>query len=287
MHDDQQQSAGTGKIDGLEGLNEILESSEVNEMEYSNYVAGRGEMAKFSAGPGRVTAIVAPTGFGKTGVGMQATCDFVRLNPEKRACVCHVETARSVLVAEQKSRLSGVTATKILSNTCGAVEIKRVEQAGQKLAEEIGNRLQFCKPPFEIERVLDLARQSQADWLYVDYVQEMRAPARFACATDAVAANMRLLREFALEGRAVVVAAAINRTVNTTDLKSLDDDACLRLFRDSSAIEFTAASAYLLVSDESTGLAELRHIKERHGPKRDIQLQFHRNTHAFVDRKAA
>lgn len=251
------------------------------------YPAGDGAFAEFPIAPKRVTLLGGAPGQGKTALSMQLTIDALRLNPALRACVCNVEMGVEALLDRQLARISGVDLTTINGRQFTAEHSARID-AGMTAIEQVADRLCFVSAPFDLGNVAEVVDETDSEVLILDYIQRIKPPSRPG-SRDAnrradVDATMDYLRQFAEEGLAVFVVAAVARTKDKKGRSSYDSDGLgLASFRESSELEFGADDAFLLVPDkDDEGVVVLRHLKARHGEPRDMDLEFDRPLQRFT-----
>jgi replicative DNA helicase len=241
-------------------------------------VGDDGPMARVEIGPGLVTLIGGPPGFGKTGLVMQWTADGLRLTPALRAIICNVEMPPAVLVERQLARLSGIPLDDLRHRRLTAEHGGRLD-IGLRTFETFADRLAFLRPPFTLKALAAAADQFDAGLLVIDYLQRVEPGDRNG-STDrraAVDAMMTSLRLFASAGVAVLAVAAVGRGKDNLG-RSAYDGLGLASFRESSELEYGADDAYLLVADPDAGgepgALLLRHVKSRYGAANDIPLTF-------------
>jgi replicative DNA helicase len=237
------------------------------------YPLGAGELAQIEFGPGSVLLIGGAPGSGKTAFAMQAVVDALRLTPDLRAVVGNVEMSPAELISRQLARLSGIDLTTIRRRKLGAKHADRIDQAMAKLGP-LMERLAFVRPPFGLENVAAAADAFGAQLILLDYVQRISPAGEHGDGRGAVNATMNCLREFAARGAAVVAISAIGRSRDNKGRSSYDSDGLnLASFRESSELEFGADDAYILAPGDGDAIT-LRHLKSRHGERRNIELGF-------------
>ena len=247
------------------------------------FAVGEGELGHLMIGPGLVTLIGGAPGVGKTALVMQCVLDALRLNPELRAVICNVEMSPSVLLDRQLARLSGVDATTIRDRRLTPDLEDRIRQGIDTLAH-VAERLCFVRPPFSLDNIASTADEVGAQLLLLDYIQRIPPPGSHGDRRGSIDATMQHLRQFAEEGYAVVVVAAVARQRDQRGRSSYDSDLLsLASFRESSELEFGADDAYILVPVTSApNLVTLRHLKARHAEPRDLALRFERRYQHFT-----
>jgi replicative DNA helicase len=126
----------------------------------------------------------------------------------------------------------------------------------------------------------------QADLLLLDYIQRIAPPGKHADRRGSVDATMNYLRQFAENGIAVIVVAAVARSRDSKGRSSYDEGLSLASFRESSELEFGADDAFILAPDPDAGddrdAMLLRHLKSRHGEAADLPLRFDRRYQRFA-----
>ncbi len=246
------------------------------------YPIGEGELARIEIGPGLVTLIGGAPGAGKTAFTMQAAVDALRLTPSLRVLVCNIEMPPAVLLDRQLSRLSGVDVTTIRYRRFAADHADRLDQA-LNTREPLAERLAFVRPPFNLANVAAAADAFQANMLLLDYIQRIPPPGEHGDRRGSVDATMNYLRQFADEGVAVVVVAAVARTKDKRGRSSYSGDGLnLASFRESSELEFGADDAFILAPHlKAHDVVVLRHLKARHTEPKDVRLRFERTLQRF------
>jgi len=220
-------------------------------------------LSKLEIGPGLVTLIGGAPGAGKTAFTMQIVVDALRLNPSLRAVVCNIEMTPAVLLNRQLARLSGIDLKTIRYRQFEEKHGSRLEAALNTL-ESIGERLAFCKPPYDLGNVAATADRFQASLIVLDYIQRIAPPGEHGDKRGSVDACMNFIRQFADYGVAVIVVAAVSRTKDKQGRSSYDADGLsLASFRESSELEFGADDAFILARTSEQHVL-LKHLKARH-----------------------
>jgi replicative DNA helicase len=247
------------------------------------YPIGSGELERIEVGPGLVTLLGGPPGVGKSGLAIQWVVDALRLTPSLRAVVCNVEMPPAVLLDRQLARLSGIDLNSIRYRRLGSEHTKRIDDAMNTL-EPLAERLCFVRPPFELANVAAVGDEFDAGLLLLDYIQRIPPPGEHGDRRSAVDAAMDKLRQFADNGVALIVIAAVARTKDRRGRSSYDGDGLnLASFRESSELEFGADDAFILAPDSQVDdLVTLKHLKARHGEARDLVLSFDRARQRFA-----
>lgn len=247
------------------------------------YPIGEGAIARIEIGPKLVTLVGGAPGAGKTAFTMQALIDALRLTPSLRGVVCNIEMPPEVLLDRQLARLSGVDLTTIRYRRLGAEHADRINLALNTL-EGVADRLCFVRPPFDLDNVAATVDGFEGDMILLDYIQRIPPPGEHADKRGAVDATMNFLRQFADNGVAVVVVAAVSRTKDSKGRSSYDGGGLnLASFRESSELEFGADDAFILVNDpKSNERVILRHLKARHTDAVDLTLRFDRSIQRFT-----
>ncbi len=246
------------------------------------YHIGDGELGRIEIGPKLVTLFGGPPGGGKTAFTMQAAVDALRLNDELRAVVCNIEMPAAVLLDRQLSRLSGIPAETIRYRRFDESHGERLDR-GMATLETIADRLCFVRPPFDLANVAATADEFGGKLLLLDYIQRIPPPGQHGDRRGSVDATMNYLRQFADNGVAVVVVAAVARQKDRQGRSSYGGDSLtLASFRESSELEFGADDAFILApDDDDAGMITLKHLKARHTEPRDIRLRFDRKLQSF------
>jgi replicative DNA helicase len=249
------------------------------------YPVGSGELARLEIGPGIVWLLGGAPGAGKTALSMQLLLDALRLTPTLRAVVCNIEMPPAVLLDRQLARLSGVDLSTIRHRRLTADHAGRIDQ-GLATLEELGERLCFVRPPFDLANVAATADAFDAGLLLLDYIQRIPPPGEHGDKRGAVDATMNYLRQFADAGVAVIVISAVGRGRDSKGRSSYVEGLSLASFRESSELEFGADDALILAPNEDADGVTLRHLKSRHGEPKDIDLDFDGKLQRFAPRSA-
>jgi len=252
------------------------------------YPVGIGELERIEIGPGRVLLLGGAPGAGKSAFTMQAVVDALRTTSTLRALVCNVEMTPTVMMDRQLARLSGIDLNTIRLRKLGVEHGERIDDALQTL-EPLAERLCFVRPPFDLENVAASADAFDAGLIVLDYIQRIKPPGKHGDKRGSVDACMDYLRQFADNGVAVIVVAAVARSKDGKGRSTYDGDTLnLASFRESSELEFGADDAFILVNDpnDDEGVT-LKHLKARHTEAKDIALKFDRPRQRFTARTMA
>lgn len=246
------------------------------------YPVGDGPLSRIEIGPGLVTLFGGAPGSGKTAFVMQCITDAMRLTSTLKVLVCNIEMSPAVLLDRQLSRLSNIPLTTIRNRQFADDQAVRIGDGLEEL-EAILDRLCFIRSPFDLENVAASADAFGADVIVLDYIQRIRAPGEHGDKRGNVDATMNYIRQFADAGVAVIVVAAVSRQKDSKGRSSYDGDAMsLASFRESSELEFGADSAFILAPEPKTDrIVILKHLKDRHGETKDIELFFNRYVQRF------
>lgn len=242
---------------------------------------GAGELGRIEFGPGRVILLGGAPGSGKTALALQATVDVLRTQPTVRALVANVEMGPDALVNRALARLSGIPLDRIRRRALDPGDAPRFAD-GVATLEALEDRLGFMVGPFTLDRLADAADAMSANLLVVDYVQRFKGTSDAREARQNVAEVMDSIRAFANAGAGVLALAALARTRGSGGSTYEVSDP-LAAFRDSSELEYGADEAFVLerASEDTGGVATLRHGKCRDGELRDVRLRFHGACQAF------
>jgi replicative DNA helicase len=249
------------------------------------YPVGTGQLTRLEIGPGIVWLLGGAPGAGKSALSIQLLLDALRLTPNLRAVVCNIEMPPAVLLDRQLARLSGVELSTIRHRRLTADHAGRIDQ-GLATLEELGERLCFVRPPFDLANVAATADAFEAGLLLLDYIQRIPPPGEHGDKRGAVDATMNYLRQFADAGVAVMVISAVGRGRDSKGRSSYVEGLSLASFRESSELEFGADDAFILAPNEDAEGVTLRHLKSRHGEPKDIDLDFDGKLQRFAPRSA-
>jgi replicative DNA helicase len=130
--------------------------------------------------------------------------------------------------------------------------------------EDLGDRLAFCQPPYDLGNVAATADAFNANLIVLDYIQRIAPPGEHNDKRGSVDACMNFIRQFADFGVAVIVVAAVSRTKDKAGRSSYDAEGLsLASFRESSELEFGADDAFILARTSEQQVL-LKHLKARH-----------------------
>jgi replicative DNA helicase len=220
-------------------------------------------LSKLEIGPGLVTLIGGAPGAGKTAFTMQIVVDALRLTNTLRAVVCNIEMTPAVLLNRQLARLSGIDLQTIRYRQFRNEHRSRLE-TGLNTLEDLGDRLAFCQPPYDLGNVAATADAFNANLIVLDYIQRIAPPGEHNDKRGSVDACMNFIRQFADFGVAVIVVAAVSRTKDKAGRSSYDAEGLsLASFRESSELEFGADDAFILARTSEQQVL-LKHLKARH-----------------------
>lgn len=238
-------------------------------------------LAGIEIGPGLVTVIGAPPGFGKTALSMQVMFDAIELEPDLQVVVANAETTFDGLLRRELTRITRIKSDDIRFGNLSARDLEEINKAASELIPRM-QRVRVLNDPHTLDQLLRLKDDPPA-MLIVDYLQKFAPPDKDA--RQGVGDVMAGLRSLAKVGWTIVCLSATARTKDGKhDSKSLN----LSSFRESGEIEYNADSAYLLL--DNGPIAEqkpyirhvtLQHVKNRHGAKRDHELMFHMPAMSF------
>ncbi len=249
---------------------------------------GNGALSQIEVAPKQITLVGGAPGAGKTAFTMQLVIDAMRLTQTLRAVVCNIEMSANVLLDRQLARLSGVPLKAIREREIASHQADRIDAAMNSL-DELGDRLCFVRPPFDLGNVAATADEfaplgDGAELLLVfDYIQRIAPPGIHGDKRGAIDASMNYLRQFADAGAALLVVASVGRTKDSRGRSSYDGDSLdLASFKESGELEFGADDAFILATSKSSNqLRRLKHLKSRHGECKDIELQFDGSRQSF------
>ena len=265
-------SAYTTALDLIGHWSAALHTGEAPKM----YQIGAPEWHHVEIGPGLVMLLGGPPGTGKTALSMQVTVEALRFDQTIRALVCNVEMEPTALLDRQLARLSGIHLTTIRRREFGIEHTQRIA-AGLVTIESFAGRLAFLQFPYDLANVAAAADAFQPQLLVLDYIQRIEPPGKYSNRKSAIDATMNFLRRFAKAGMAVLAISAVARSKDNHN-RSGYDAATLNMasFRESSELEYGADNAFLLIPGRKLGGQRfvLRHLKNRHGERKDLHLDF-------------
>lgn len=224
-------------------------------------------------GPGLLTVIGAPPGRGKTAMAMQVLYDAVTNEDGLQAVVASLEVTTKTLIQRRIAMLIGVDFDAVRFNTLTTFQRKQVAQLSdfKETLQQIGFLKRERSGLGDLESLL--AERSKPGLLLMDYVQLFGS--EDANAQDRGAQTMKTARQFCDAGWAVIAVSAVNRmSYQKSEIGS---------FRDTSAIEYSGTSAYMLDEAEEYPSDEhkppirpmkLRCVKNRNGQPKSIDVMF-------------
>jgi replicative DNA helicase len=248
------------------------------------FPVGSGDFALLEVGPGLVTLIGGAPAVGKSALTTQLVFEALANTSELRALVCSVEMSPGVLLERQLARLADIDLTTIRHRRLTAEHGECLDR-GLSILAPLCNRLAFVSPPYDLENVTAVADAFDVSLIVLDYIQRIPAPGKHGDRRGVVDATMRFLRQFADDGRAIIVVAALARSKDRKGRSSYTEGLSLASFRETSELEYGADDAFLLVPEQGEGAAPsrvvLKHLKSRHGETHDIRLNFDRAHQRF------
>ena len=245
------------------------------------YPVGTGALAEVQIGPGLVTLLGGAPGAGKSAFAMQCAIDALRMTPTLRAVICNVEMPPAVMLDRQLARLSGVDLTLIHRRQLEAEHSEWIERGIQTL-ESIGERLNFLRPPFNLQNVAETVDATESGLVVLDYIQRIPPPGEQGDRRGSIDRTMDFLRQFADADMAVLVVAAVARSKDSRGRATYAGDVLnLASFRESSELEFGADDAYMFTPEED-GYVLLRHLKSRYGAATGLLLRFNPRLQRFT-----
>ena len=224
-------------------------------------------------GPGLLTMIGAPPGFGKTALAMQILFDALELNEKLVATVANAETTFDGLLRREITRMTRIDSDAIRFGRLTTHELERINTAASELIPRL-QRVAVLNDPCDTAQLYKL-RDEPPGLLIVDYLQKFASSDKDT--RQAVNAVVAVLRHLAKLGWAVLCLSATKRDSNG---KHNSKELGLSSFRESGEIEYNADSAYVMIDQGELGAKYIRHVtlshvKNRHGAKVDRQLRFH------------
>lgn len=231
---------------------------------------------RLEIGPGQLTILGAHPNAGKTALASQLMFDTLELQPDLRVVVVNGEMHAKVLVSRELVRRSGIKGSHLRFGLQSQAELDRACE----FLDRIGSQLKNCQ--FETEPCLDSIyrlRGTQPGFLIVDYLQ-LIAPKNKDVRVG-IEAVIAAIRNLTFDGWGALVISATNRD-------STKSNNGLASFRDTSSIEYSGDSCYLL-KDEGPIVGEakhvrkikLNHVKNRHGEMTDLTLKFDASCMSF------
>lgn len=246
----------------------------INAGELPQLLPQRAALSGIEIGPGLVTPIGAPPGFGKTALAMQVMFDALELDPELRAVVANAETSFDVLVRRELTRRTRIKSNDIRFGRLTPHDLERINAEIGELIPRL-QRVDVLNDPCNLVQLLRL-KDEQPGLVVVDYLQKFSPTDKDA--RQGVNEVMAGLRGLAKLGWSVLCLSATKRDVNGRhDSKELN----LSSFRESGEVEYNADSAYVLRDNGPVGdkpyirHVTLGHVKNRHGEKKNHELRFH------------
>lgn len=229
-------------------------------------------------GKSLINVIGAQPGAGKTALLLQIAIDAMFIDPTLRVLIVNVEMPIKAILDRQLARLSNVPLDMIQGATVTQKMFENIE-IGLKSIEVFQDRLAIIHEPFSMDRIEKAAEEHAADLIILDYLHEIKSAERSEDqerdAREDLKKCLRIARKLASEDKALLVVAAVNRGVNG-DYTDLD----IYSFRDSSAIEYNADTAYIL--DKSGEYRMLRGVKFRNREHPPIRMKFIGEYQRFV-----
>ncbi|WP_372717330.1 DnaB-like helicase C-terminal domain-containing protein [Novipirellula sp.] len=227
-------------------------------------------------GPGKISIVAAPPGFGKTTFAMQYAFDAIDHNPDLTVYVANAEMSFEVLVKRELTRRSGVPQKALRFADLTPGQIAKVEAAAAEI-EPYLPRIVVMPEPYTLSDLQKWA-DGRCGLLLLDYLQ------LFAPSDDprlGVNMVMRELRHLANQGWGVLALSAVTRGKNKNGSAYDSSQLTMASLKESGEIEFSADSIYLLrdqgpldPADEKVRRVDLHSGKNRHGERVSHDLVF-------------
>jgi len=240
--------------------------------ETQRLIAQRSALHGIEIGKGLLTILGAPPGAGKTALIMQITNDALQLDPTLTATIANAETSFDGLLRREITRRTRIKSEHIRFGDITEAELAEIENVVSDMMP-ILERIEIVDD-CNLGNLLKLIDRPPG-LLVVDYLQKFTPTG----SDPRIGVNqvMAAMRTLAKADWAVVCLSATSRASKG---HGGDKDLSMASYRDSGEIEFNADSCYLLVDEgpldaEYIRLTELKHVKNRHGAKRDRKLRFH------------
>ncbi|TWT81197.1 Replicative DNA helicase [Planctomycetes bacterium CA13] len=229
----------------------------------------------FECGPGKISVVAAPPGFGKTTLAMQYVFDVLDHDCEITAFVANAETSFDVLLGRELTRRSGVPAKALRFANLTERQMRAVECAASEIKPYV-SRIEVMPGPFGLGD-LRTWTEGRCGLLLLDYLQ------LFAPGDDArIGVNqlMRELRHLANRGWGILAVSAVTRGRGKSGSSYDSKQLTMASLKESGEIEFNADSIYLLREDGPVGeddrvrKVDLHCGKNRHGERVSHDLVF-------------
>lgn len=229
-------------------------------------------LSDIEVGPGKLTVIGAPPGTGKTSLASQILFASLEHHPELAAVIANAEMDPETLMRRELSRQAGVSYQRVRFASFSDIEEEQLFDAATVI-QRLAGRIRIMQPPYDMDRLCE-GTGDVPGLVIVDYLQKFRSGGD---AIEGIEMVMGQLRFLAQHGWAVLALSSTARQQGKGgkhDHKTLD----MGSFRGSGEIEFQADAAYVL-RDQSAGadgdkLMELDCVKNRHGPRKSLELLF-------------
>lgn len=226
-------------------------------------------------GEGLVTVIGAPPGQGKTALASQVMFDALELDEKIRVVIANAETSFEGLLRREFARTTRIPSDQIRFGDLDDKQLTAITEASVGLLPRL-QRVSVLNDPHDLDQLMRL-KDEPPGLVVVDYLQKFAPFDK----DPRIGVNMVMsgMRSLAKSGWAVLCLSATTRAKDGKhDSKSLS----LSSFKESGEIEFNADSCYLLCDQGPENESQdyirkilLKHVKNRHGAKRDIELIFH------------
>lgn len=235
---------------------------------YKQYSA----LDRLEVGPELLTIIGAPPGVGKTALASQVMFDTLELNPGVRAVIANAEMSFDSLIRRELSRRTQIDSDRIRFGQLTTDELSSINETAAELMPKMQGVTMLDEPC--LHNLLQL-RNEEPGLVIVDYLQKFSPSDKDA--RQGVNEVVSGLRKLAQAGWAVLCLSATKR-----DSKGKHGAAELDMssFRESGEVEYNADSAYVLqdqgeLEEPYIRSVTLKHVKNRHGGKKDFDLRFH------------
>lgn len=200
--------------------------------------------------PGKIVAVAAGPGTGKTALMAQWTVDAMIADPSLTALIANVEMSPRELIFRQLSRLGGIPLSKVMHRSPilkHGDDSERLDYALDRLSG-IRGRLHFARDPHSIEAIHADVRRIRPDIVVLDYIQKIRTSNTRSDTRERIDEVMTTARKMAFSGACVLAASAVSRqkTANGSGYRNLS----MANLRDSSTLEFDADDVWLMEEDD-------------------------------------
>lgn len=226
---------------------------------------------------GRITVIGAPPGRGKSTLAWQMTMSALNKTDTLTAGLCSTEMGPEFYFGQAVARAANIPLTAVQNEQLTKQQVEMLMTAAESMQDM--SRVWMCEK--DSDSLRRMVKEHQPGLVMIDYLQKLEiSKGHRLDDRQRVAVACAVARDIADGGAAVLLVAAVSRQKDKSG-KSGYAGLDLASFRDSSAIEYCADSAYILHREPSSCEARLQCVKNRYGPVEDVDMVIEPSTQTY------